>query len=32
MNQLEENHSGGLSKFELPPLNTAIQSREWIEY
>jgi len=32
MNQLEENHSDGLSIFEPPPLNTAIQSKIWIQF
>jgi hypothetical protein len=31
MNQLEDSHSDGLSIFEPPPLNTAIQSKIWIQ-
>jgi hypothetical protein len=32
MHQLEENRSDGLSIFEPPPLNTAIQSKIWIQF
>jgi hypothetical protein len=32
MNQLEENHFDGLSIFEPPPLNTAIQSKVWVQF
>lgn len=32
MNHLEENHEDGLSVFTPSPANTAIQSRQWIEY
>jgi len=32
MNQLEDNHFDGLSIFEPPPLNTAIQFKVWIQF
>ena len=32
MNQLADNHSDGLSIFEPPPVNTANQSKIWIQF